>query len=225
MIRIQRTRFLAQSVRRGIHSSTPKTNPSPLLSSSSQYTSMKVASLKDECRKRGLRLGGRKSELIERLCSNDFSTASRRVVDASMKTAAASSVSVADKVRLISSSAPAFAQGDQSTIDFCKLPKTGLLVDAPRVKIPISPDAYGEVARYGTHSPTNDSKVASAIAEEELDHKQPQEIHYASGHQVSTFSGDSSHGEQQQDFSVNDKLVLGGIASAVALWWTYGAKE
>ncbi|KAG5360570.1 Altered inheritance of mitochondria protein 34 [Yarrowia sp. B02] len=226
---------------RAIHSSTPKTNPSPLLSSTpSQYSSMKVASLKDECRRRGLRLGGKKADLIERLASHDFSTISKRpVASPSPKKVSSpnptpspvaaptlkanpSPVASPTLIRLISSTAPTQAQGDTSTIDFCKLPHTGLPADAPRIKIPTSPDAYGEVSRYGTHAITNDRKVAESVAEDELHSKQPQEIHYASGHVVRSFTGDHSSEHADHEFTSNDKLVLGGIVGAVGFWWFLG---
>jgi hypothetical protein len=94
--------------------------------------------------------------------------------------------------------------------------------DAPRIKIPTSPDAYGEVARYGSHAITNDRKVAESVAEDELHSKQPQEIHYASGHVVRSFAGDHSSETGDHDFSTNDKLVLGGIVGAVGFWWFLG---
>lgn len=192
---------------------------------------MKVASLKDECRKRGLRLGGKKADLIERLCSNDFSTVSKRVTKTNKTTVLSplppttplKSVSpTLAQIRLITSTPPAMAQGDTSTIDFCKLPKTALPADAPRIKIPTSPDAYGEVARYGSHSITNDRGVAESVAEEELHSKEPQEIHYASGHQVRSFTGEHNSEGGEKEFSYNDKLVLGGIVASVGVWWALG---
>ncbi|KAG5368476.1 Altered inheritance of mitochondria protein 34 [Yarrowia sp. C11] len=239
MLRISRTLNrspLGPNLARAIHQSTPKTNPSPLLCSApTQYSSMKVASLKDECRRRGLRLGGRKADLIERLASHDFSTVSKRATPTPAPAQAAPSPAQAAptptpsptlaRVRLITSSAPAMAQGDASTIDFCTLPQTGLPADAPRVKIPTAPDAYGEVSRYGTHAITNDRKVAESVAEDELHSKQPQEIHYASGHVVRSFTGDHSSEKPEPEFSANDKLVLGGIVGVAGLWWFLGMEK
>lgn len=227
----QKVLFRPSTLTRAIHQSTPKTNPSPLLSSTpTQYSSMKVASLKDECRRRGLRLGGRKADLIERLASHDFSTVSKRAGNGNPNLGPNPGPNPGNpnlgpnlhRVRLLTTTPPTLAQGDTSTIDFCKLPHTGLPADAPRIKIPTSPDAYGEVARFGTHAITNDRKVAESVAEDELHSKQPQEIHYASGHVVRSFTGDHSSEQSHDELNTNDKLVLSGMAAAVGFWWWLG---
>lgn len=169
-------------LRRAIHTSAPKTNPSNLLASTSQYTSLSVQSLRSECRKKGLKVSGRKAELIDRLASYELSaswatgsssaagsqkTNMSTVATPKRKTKAkkqpSNTLSTSSRAdihatlpRKLQATSQTAAKGDTSPIDYYRLPGASYYIEeyTPPFKIPVPPDSSAEPKEIETEYQT-----------------------------------------------------------------------
>lgn len=222
----------APSLRRGIRNSAPSTNPSSLLNHGpSQYTSLSVQSLKQECRKKGLKVSGRKAELVDRLSS----------FDASKMIQQPPSLSSAVRSQPIHSTKPAQAKDDSSTVDYCLMPQTmpDVDLDKPIIKIPVPPDAFSKVAEdvdveYQTPVPDNGAAdVKSATVTGTAEEPRVHVIHGEAARNlddivpVSRYSGNGESHYQDKtftpgEFSSKDKSFFAAFAATITGWWFLG---
>jgi hypothetical protein len=227
MNRTLRSVASAPSLRRGIRHSAPSTNPSVLLNSPSQYASLNVQSLRQECRTRGLKVSGRKAELVDRLSSYEMSKMLQHQQDS--------------KVSGFHSTAAPKAKDDSSTVDYCLMPATQALAedwDKPLLKIPVPPDAFSKVAgsvkpEYQTSVPDHgaankqSANVQGTAEEPRLHVINSQARSLDDVVPVSHFSGGSeSHYKDKAyspgEMSSRDKSFLAAFAAAVSSWWIFG---
>lgn len=189
---------------RQLHSSSSTPKPSHLLSTApSPYAAQTVMSLRGECKKRGLRQSGRKSDLVDRLVTHDAS------------------------FKQFSTSRPREAKGDKSHIDFYKLPKAPSAPEDRGVQkftIPIPPDAKYKAKEVlkSTESQSTSPQVEAQSG-----------IHVVSGDaDVSAMNaevGDSTHAlGTENTIPAKDKPFLYGLGAAVVAWWSsqwFGSEE
>ncbi|PRT53987.1 Altered inheritance of mitochondria protein 34, mitochondrial [Wickerhamiella sorbophila] len=205
---------------RGLHSSSKKATPSHLLSSiQSQYSALTVNALKTECKTRGLRVSGRKSELIDRIVA--FEATQQFSTSAQAKTVS-SEVSVAAKN--FSTTASVDAKNDSSSIDYFRMPED-VLADAPVDELPsrmvVPPDAHYKAAEHAPH------KVKQRIPDE----SGTAVVFDASGSRViSNLTEEDGAPKQHRDeepcedeLPGRDKTILWGLVAGVAAWWTGGS--
>lgn len=206
----------APSLRRAIQSSSNKANPTNLLSSPSHYALMNLNALKGECRKHGLKISGKKAELIDRLCSFDASK---------------SGLSVANQQAAgFKSTAAKAAKGDDSSIDFYRFPKGGFEPPQPpkQMTIPMPPDYQGtapivEAPKYATTVP--DGGAASVSGTEHLG-----KVHVMGDTEVRTLVDDTSsagkeqtEGEGSSKASSKDNTFFAIFGASIAGWWALGS--
>lgn len=224
MNRTLRSVASAPALRRGIRHSAPSTNPSALLNSPSQYASLNVQSLRQECRNRGLKVSGRKAELVDRLSSYEMSKMLQHQQEKAFH----------------STPAPK-AKDDSSTVDYCLMPATRPLVEdwnKPLFKIPVPPDAFSKVAKgvtaeYQTSVPDRgaadkqSANIQGAAEEPRLHVINSQARSLDDVVPVSYFSGGNDNHYQDQKYSPEemssrDKSFLAAFAAAVSSWWVFG---
>lgn len=221
----------APSLKRAIHNSSASTKPSSLLSSQgSEYVSLSLNSLKAECRKKGLKISGKKAELIDRL--NSFDVKIKNIL---------TSNSIKSKVG-ISTSAKRSAKGDDSTIDFYRFPFENISnLSPPSFKIPILPDAFSKIApavdtSYKTTAPEDGSAgfksgtlagiTGDSIKNDVLVLGNDDGEHVGEQISQTLFNGhsESTWGSgRSDDLSSRDKTILSSFAAAVAGWWMLGS--
>lgn len=206
----------APSLRRAIQSSSNKANPTNLLSSPTHYALMNLNALKGECRKHGLKVSGKKSELIDRLCSFDASKSSFAAVN--QQTAGFKSTAVKA------------AKGDDSSIDFYKFPKDGFEPPQPpkQMTIPMPPDYKGtapivEAPSYATTVP--DGGAASVSGTEHLG-----KVHVMGDSEVRTLVDDTAstgkdgaEDEGSPKASSKDNTFFAVFGASIAGWWALGS--
>jgi hypothetical protein len=196
------------SLRRAfLHTSAPKPNPSNLLNNASQYTGLSVQALKSECKRKGLKVTGRKAELIDRLASFDVKSFS--------------------SPRTMSSTARVLAKGDSSTIDFYSFPLETFDKEEPPLpfKIPVPPDTSAPVRAVDPQYATPVPDGGAASGDLSGTH-QSAKVHVIGESPVRTLNDDAvaNHEEEpfNEDLSSRDKSVLTALAGAVAGWWLLG---
>lgn len=219
---------------RSLQSSAQKANPSHLLSSiQSQYSALTVNALKKECKTRGLRVSGRKSELVDRIvafeATQQYSTVTNgkgAAIGVAKPPAPPSAPAASDAAQAFSTSAPAEAKNDSSSIDYFRLPDDAFAIP-PANELPtrmvVPPDADYKAVE---HAPR---RVEPRIPDESGTAK----IHDISGSKViSTITendGDpKTHSDEDGEpessgISSRDKTILWGLVAGVAAWWTAGS--
>lgn len=182
---------------RQLHSSSSTPKPSHLLSTApSSYTVQTVASLKGECKKRGLRQSGRKSELVDRLVASDAT------------------------FKQFSTSRPREAKGDKSHIDFYKFPKAPPGPEESnldKITIPVPPDATYKAREVTVPAEPEVSVPPGSEADKS--------IHVVSGDaEVSRMNNEVGEGTAHEgsgsEIPAKDKPILFGIGAAIAAWWS-----
>ncbi|CEP23908.1 unnamed protein product [Cyberlindnera jadinii] len=122
-----------------VHQTTKK-DATPLLNSKkSEFSLMSLQTLKAECRKRGLKVSGRKAELVSRVANHEASFSTRDNANMSTMNRPALKTSTVTAKMSFNSSSKALAKGDDSHIDFIKpvdLRPEPLVRDDYIVKIP-----------------------------------------------------------------------------------------
>lgn len=205
---------------RGLHGSSKKATPSHLLSSiQSQYSALTVNALKTECKTRGLRVSGRKSELIDRIVA--FEATQQFSTSAKSKSIAREAPPA---VKNFSTTAAAEAKNDSSSIDYFRMPED-VLADAPVNELPsrmvVPPDAHYKAA---DHAPR---KVNPRVPDE----SGSAEVYDATGSRIiSNLTEEDGapkphHEEEpsQDELPGRDKTILWGLVAGVAAWWTGGS--
>lgn len=204
----------APSLRKAfLHTSSPKPNPSNLLNNASRYAGLSVQALKGECRRKGLKVSGRKAELIERLASFDLNGVSG--------------------TRNISSTRRVEAKGDKSTIDFYKFPKENFKQEKPDTsfKIPVPPDTSAPVraveSQYSTPAPDGGAASSNLSGTDKA-----AKVHVIGDSPVRTLNDDAVANHQggsseeepfNEDLTSRDKSMLTAFAGAIAGWWLLGS--
>lgn len=172
-----------QTISRSVHQSS-KNNATTLFSNkNSEFSVMNLNSLKNECRKRGLKISGKKADLVSRITTHEKTFAIKQV--GSMSTKAGNKPSVArpsasksttktltKKIsKTFTTTTKKEAKGDDSTIDFIKpvdISKPKLVEDDYIVQIPslsseASSNPVTKLEKQLTESSTSDpnAKIVS----------------------------------------------------------------
>lgn len=182
-VRALRTARSAPNLKRGIKHTTPTPLPTNLLNSHSQYTSLSVQALKQECRNKGLKVSGRKADLIDRLASNDASrltdtgiadikSFSTKVKQANLKTPPTNTTTTTPKGAKKQSTLAGEIDKVKDQVDRIKLPQGWQMLDKKKKKpfpIPVPPDSNSKIVSpqtqdtvYTTPKP-DDGKGASEL--------------------------------------------------------------
>ncbi|CAN6621557.1 hypothetical protein TRVA0_008S02410 [Trichomonascus vanleenenianus] len=215
----------APNLKRGIKNSAPSPNPSHLLSTPSQYTSLSVASLKAECRRNGLKVSGRKAELIDRLAAFE---ASRSMQSSSFASA-------------FSTTKPKFETVRQA-VDRIRLPLAGRTPDEPiKYKIPVPPDAYSTTAKDASTKYSHDVPdhgAAGSAGRQSGTEQLESEVHITGDADVRSLAAETlvtrlSEKEEQEyyeekkfhpgELTSSDKTFLAGFAAVITGWWLLGS--
>ncbi|CDK24656.1 unnamed protein product [Kuraishia capsulata CBS 1993] len=206
----------------------------------SKYVSMNLQGLKSECKRRGLKVSGRKLELIQRLSHSDapgsppssrqLSTASKsKTVNAKepenlIKIQKKSLSTKTVQKRTISRTATVSAKGDSSTIESFKIPHHNY--DPPDPVPPIKiPSLSTEASLKDATTPVDpknpkdilDAKVEGAVS---LGVDSPP-VATQSGVVVEPLEIDTSESSQsgEEPISFRDKGILAAFAVASIGWW------
>ncbi|KAK9326413.1 hypothetical protein V1517DRAFT_311716 [Lipomyces orientalis] len=239
-----------------LHSSASTPNPTHVLNKTGgNYKNLTLENLRSECRKRGLKVSGNKSHLVDRLTMDDasmpFSTGaskrptrdiragapsvpsippqSRKISTATVgktpiEVAKTETTSVPrslpiETVRAIRTSAVTAAKGDDSTIEFYRMPDMGVEpVQTIAMPIPVMPDDYS----VRTIVPDNDPPFAGPqishvsgdiVAEPIRDIVDNYSVEEANTNEYST----------RQDIPARDKKVLASLLAGTLAWWGLGS--
>ncbi|KAK9456103.1 hypothetical protein V1511DRAFT_457746 [Dipodascopsis uninucleata] len=233
---------------RSLHSSSTTPTPSPALNKgSSSYKNLTVDNLRAECRKRGLKVSGKKSHLVDRLIIDDnalFSTSStafarraskmpnisktlpskttmeQTIFENKFNKAVPTHNSISEVVRAINTTPVVKAKDDDSTIDFYKMPIVGFK-ETPSpisiVSIPIVPTNF---------------EVRSSSPSEYVSSRP--EISHVSGDNVagpildtvdnsSVSEANSNEYASQDELQSRDKVLLTSFVACTLVWWTIGS--
>jgi len=223
-VRTVRSMRSLPSMRRTLHSSSTQPKPSHLLSSQrdtsrTHYAGLTVPALKQECRQRGLKLTGKKVDLVERLVGFDqtkpFSSTASASSAAMYKQPPTPSTFTQTAKEFSTTSSAASPEVVDYTLP--KAPKPEAPAH-PVAQIPVSPDREAVViTKRGLQNDTG----ASAG-----------DIHVADGgiHKVSSMNVDLGSGAPQYDeeklgykpkyeIPSKDKSFLAVLGAAIAAWW------
>ncbi|KAK9451821.1 uncharacterized protein V1518DRAFT_424786 [Limtongia smithiae] len=184
---------------RFLHSSSATPNPTPVLNRNSEYFSMlPVTQLKAECRRRGLKVSGKKSSLIDRILSYD-----------SMSFASSTPSSTARK---LTTTTPRRAKDDASTIDFYKMPDMYTAKEEVPVQIPIITNKYrAPLAEVPSYPPPEILQVSGA------------NVVVANTAGSATPGGAPAYeGPGPDELDQRDKVVLTSILAGTLAWFGLG---
>ncbi|KAJ8102118.1 hypothetical protein POJ06DRAFT_248814 [Lipomyces tetrasporus] len=240
-----------------LHSSASTPNPTHVLNKTGgNYKNLTLENLRSECRKRGLKVGGNKSHLVDRLTIDDasmpFSTGASKRPTRDIRAVAPSVPSIPpqskkistaivgktpievaktetasvprslpiETVRAIRTTALTAAKGDDSTIEFYRMPDMGFEpVQTIAMPIqPVMPDDYS----VRTIVPDDDPPFAGPeishvsgdiVAEPIRDIVDNSSVEEANTNQYST----------RQDIPARDKKVLASLLAGTLAWWGLGS--
>ncbi|KAK9478129.1 hypothetical protein V1514DRAFT_331690 [Lipomyces japonicus] len=224
-----------------LHSSASTPNPSNLLSkTASAYKNLTVENLRKECRNRGLKVSGNKSNLVNRLIVDDaspFSTTANQTrelnspsskilnvlsspLTVSPQNAERKSikdfVSPMKAVRSLKTTVVGSAKGDNSTIEYYKLPDPSIFVEHDSLPpIPVIPDNY----------------TTRTIIPDEPPAARP-EINHLSGDNlvqpiedtvdnVSVEEANSGQYKNQEELQPRDRIFLLSFLAGTLGWWSF----
>lgn len=229
---------------KSVHQSS-KQNQSTLLSSkTNEFSMMSVQSLKNECRKRGLKVSGRKNELVSRI--SDFDSASVKDSNKNFSTT---------RLKKFKSTPALKKKGDASTIDYIKpvdMSEKKLVEDDYIVKIPSltteaskTPVTKLEKKLQSASSDLNETVVSQAPGSEAKVFTQTQvdvnetsqfeplfeDSETTSKHaqqdakEPESLFNDEPYEYEKGDIPAGDKPFLYGFAAAVGAWFLLKPKE
>ncbi|KAK9492747.1 hypothetical protein V1508DRAFT_417920 [Lipomyces doorenjongii] len=241
---------------RYLHSSASTPNPTHVLNKTgANYKNLNLENLRSECRKRGLKVSGNKTHLVDRLTMDDgtmqFSTGasaqkravrgiralppalssappqSKKISTATvgktpMESAKTETRSVptslsTETVRAIQTTAARAAKGDDSTIEYYRMPDMGIeVVQSISTPIPVMPENYTVrtiIAEDGPVARPEISHVSGDIVAEPIrDIVDNSSVEEANSNEYST----------KQGLPTRDKKVLTSLLAATLAWWGLG---
>lgn len=186
--------------------------------SSNKFTVMNLQGLRLECKRRGLKVGGRKLELVQRLSHFEDGNGVEKPAQ-----------------RQISSTATANAKGDSSHIDEFKFPMPNYPDELPPTKVP---SLSTKASLKQTEQQPDKSSVADIVSGKvggivSVPVGSTAQV-VESGQEIDNFFSKSHEEEEFHDYgyvppheglSNRDKGFLGGLAAFVGVWWTLKPKE
>ncbi|KAG7829911.1 hypothetical protein KL943_005282 [Ogataea angusta] len=213
-------KIFSQVSTRSVHQ-TSKTQLIMDLGSSGKYASMNLQGLKTECKRRGLKVSGRKIDLVQRLIQNDSSSISPPVLSRTIttKAKAAKPLKTAQKAaktsaRELSSTASKQAKGDSSTIDFYKVPQKSYPVPdgRPPMKVP------SLSTKASLKDPAPDTKTAAEAVVQAVD-----SAPISKSGQVLQTTAEQIHGAAEK--SRSDTIFFGIFGLLTLGWWSQKNKD
>lgn len=220
---------------KSVHQSS-KQNQSTLLSSkTNEFSMMSVQSLKNECRKRGLKVSGRKNELVSRI--SDFDSVSVKDSNKNFSTTG---------LKKFKSTPTLKKKGDASTIDYIKpvdISAKKLVDDDYIVKIPSltteaskTPVTKLEKKLQTESSDLNETVVSQAPGSEAKVFTQTQvdvnetslfdpQLEGSEAQEQEPLFNDKPYEYEKGDIPAGDKPFLYGFAAAVGAWFLLKPKE
>lgn len=221
---------------RYLHKSTPSTKPSHVLNSSSSFAAQTVATLRAECKKRGIKTNGRKAELIDRLAS--FEAAHSTVSSVSMTSSRKMTTSKPLKAAVASSPSPDAFRIPRETQEQREEERQKSM----SIKIPVLPHIPKKAQTVETHYDTVPPTGGQAAASH--NHSGTEEsipVRSMGYHKVSSFEDayrvvqgeasardkpyQSTEGVEDAQLEDKDKWFLAGFAAVVAGWWWLGSSS
>lgn len=194
-----------QVFNRSVHQSS-KNNATTLFSSkTSEFSVMSLNSLKTECRKRGLKVSGKKADLVSRITTHEQSFSTKQV--GTMSTKSSSKLSTAKKLnnssvksslakqisKTFSTSTKKDAKGDDSTIDFIKP------VDLTPPKL-VSDDYIVQIPSLSTEASSNPvTKLEKELSEASITDPNAKVVSKAEGSDSKIFEQSSLNKIDQQN--------------------------
>ncbi|CCH41920.1 hypothetical protein BN7_1459 [Wickerhamomyces ciferrii] len=243
-----------QTFSRSVHQSS-KTNSTPLFSNkNSEFSVMSLNSLKVECRKRGLKISGKKAELVSRISTyektfqsnqiNSISTSSKKSKNLNLKPLPKLPTS-STKKQFTTTSKPQ-AKGDNSTIDYIKP------VDISPPKL-VSDDYIVKIPSLSTKaSQTPVTELEKQLNQSSIQNPNSKIVSKADGSSTTIFESDSinkideqnskalktdvndiynglepekPYEYQEGNISGNDKTIFAGVLAAIGGWWLLKPKK
>ncbi|KAK9359053.1 hypothetical protein V1504DRAFT_459104 [Lipomyces starkeyi] len=235
-----------------LHSSASTPNPTHVLNKSgANYKNLNLENLRSECRKRGLKVSGNKSHLVDRLTMDDgsrpFSTGASaqkraRALPPALPNAPPQSKNIStatvgktpiesaktetrsvptslsiETVRAIQTTAARAAKGDDSTIEYYRMPEMGIEVAQPiSTPIPVMPENYTLRTIISEDGPVAKPEISHVsgdiVAEPIRDIVDNYSVEEANSNEYST----------KQGLPARDKKVLTSLLAATLAWWGLG---
>ncbi|KAG7691594.1 hypothetical protein KL930_005224 [Ogataea haglerorum] len=217
---VRPNKILSQVSTRGVHQ-TSRTQLIMDLGSSGKYASMNLQGLKTECKRRGLKVSGRKIDLVQRLIQNDTSSISPPVLSRTIttKAKAAKPAKTAQKAtkqpaRELGSTASNQAKGDSSSIDFYKVPQKSYPVPdgRPPMKVP-SLSTKASLKDPAPATETTTETVLQAVDSAPV----------SKSGQVLQTTAEQIHGAAEK--SRSDALFFGIFGLLTLGWWSQKSKD
>lgn len=240
---------------RNVHQTTQK--KATLLTSKDQsiYSSMNLQALKTECRNRGIKISGKKLDLIQRLTLTDVTKASDHLGSRNLSSAAEKKITTkqlkdfqkklakklstnvvksketpAAQVKSFSTAKITKAKGDVSTVDDLKFPSVNTALPPVETEAPslIPKDPVKKIDVIETKTKIADMEGAVSVGgdnEGEVTSFQ---------NMFKDFKIDEAAGLKKpavkfepstEEVPQKDKLILGGILGGIALWWSLKPKK
>lgn len=235
-----------QTFTRNVHE-TKKKDQSPLLSKKSEFALMSLNTLKTECRKRGLKVSGRKADLVSRIATYDssYSTKAANSISTQIRAKKPQATPVVQAtqqtMKRFSQSTKADAKGDVSHIDYIKpvdlspskLVEDDYIVQIPSLSTDASNNAVTELEKQLSQAsnpnetivskaPGSDTKIFEQGSVDSVDTQNVEalEVEVADilGQEAEEYK-DEPYEYDYSDVSGNDKKFLAGFLAAAGLWW------
>lgn len=243
-----------QTLNRSVHQSS-KNNATTLFSNkNSEFSVMSLNSLKNECRKRGLKISGKKAELVSRITTHEKTFATQQVGSISTKASSKIPPKEATKKSLVNKISKTFsttttknAKGDDSTIDFIKpvdisqpkLVEDDYIVQIPSLSSEASATPVTKLEKQLNQSSTSDPNAKIVSKAEGSDSKifEQSSINKIEEQNEEALKTDASKIVQEPAFvdepykyeegevSSKDKSFFAGALAVVAGWWVLKPKS
>lgn len=241
-----------QTISRSVHQSS-KQNATTLFSNkNSEFAVMSLNSLKGECRKRGLKVSGKKADLVSRISTFEktFNTRDNGSIStkATSKAKEQSSIkkSVAKKVtKAFSTTTKKAAKGDDSTIDFIKpvdISKPKLVEDDYIVQIPsISTEASAKpvtllekkLSESSVEDPNlkivskaegSDSKIFEQSSVDKIEHQNENALNVDAS-EITKEPESEPYKYEEGNIESKDKGFFAGALAVIGGWWLLKPKS
>ncbi|KAH3672362.1 hypothetical protein WICMUC_004334 [Wickerhamomyces mucosus] len=237
----------SKTFKRLVHETSKKNSSSLLNTKSSEFSLMSLNTLKQECRKRGLKVSGRKSELISRISTYETSFSTKQVASISTSTRPSTLDQIKSPWKKMESkltksfkkTTKTEAKGDDSHIDFIKSvdsqpPKTvgeDYITQIPSLSTDASQTPVTKFEKDIKNYPTNPNDTIVSKAEgsdikifEQGSIDQIDEQNFkASNVTEDVFEQEKEEGSYEWDntqFNGNEKGIFVGVLASIGLWWS-----
>lgn len=215
---------------RNVHQ-TSKKNSLLVTSKQSEFAIMSLNTLKMECRKRGLKVSGRKTELVSRIQNyeSSFSTNVNSISTSTKSKRNSELKKILDTKKPFSSTTKALKKDDDSHIDYIKP------IDPIEPKL-VDDDYIVQIPSISTKaSKTPVTKLEKKLLEEQNIYEKIISVAEGSFSKVAESGSSEEHHEEEapeepyefdhSKISKDDKKFWAGVLAVTGAWWLFKPKD